>query len=262
MFFAQLRIQRLRGRINHVEWLNAHLPWPVWCILCGSDAATIVRVLAMRVGRSIQFLQIGSNDGVANDPLEKSVKRYAWTGLLVEPMPHLFTRLTANYSGVAGLRFEQVAIGQRNGTAPIYYVDAQPGDPEWVDQFASLDKHVILSHADQVPDVARRIVETRVETVTLPSLVARGGLEKIDLLHVDAEGFDYEILRQVAFDSSWAPKFVIYEQKHLGESDLDKPKALLRSAGYRCINIWPDAFAYRPHRRLNTLRTIARKSSN
>ena len=33
------------------------------------------------------FLEIGANDGVANDPIYPFVSRFGWTGIMVEPLP-------------------------------------------------------------------------------------------------------------------------------------------------------------------------------
>jgi hypothetical protein len=44
-------------------------------------------------------------------------------------MPVLFLQLVANYQGVAGLRFFQVAIGSGEGIMTMYSVDPRPEDP-------------------------------------------------------------------------------------------------------------------------------------
>jgi Methyltransferase FkbM domain len=84
-----------------------------------------------------------------------------------------------------------------------------------------------------------------VNTTTLGSLVDRHGLATIDLLHVDAEGYDFEILKQIDFSASWAPTFIIFEKEHFDRQTYRQATHMLRSAGYRCIDIWPDALAYR-----------------
>jgi len=39
---------------------------------------------------SITFLQIGANDGFIYDPLQKFIKRDNWSGVMLEPQPHVF----------------------------------------------------------------------------------------------------------------------------------------------------------------------------
>ena len=78
----------------------------------------------------------------------------------------------------------------------------------------------------------------------------------IDLLHVDAEGYDFEILKQVDFGASWAPSFIIFEREHFDREMYRQAMHMLRTAGYRCVDVWPDTLAYcrgrppgqRPHR--------------
>lgn len=202
-------------------------------------------VVARRAGRPLAFVQVGSNDGVVHDPLHVVVRAHAWTGVLVEPLPELFERLVANYRDVPGLVFENAAIGQADGSATLFSVASRAGDPYWTDQLASFDRTTLLSHADVLPDLEERIVSVPITALTLPSLVAKHGLSRIDLLHVDVEGYDAEVVRQVDFSASWAPTFIVYERQHLDRTTDRATRRMLRRAGYRCVDIWPDQLAYR-----------------
>ena len=62
------------------------------------------------------FIQIGSNDGLKNDPLRKNILAGNWKGILVEPDYNNFQKLIQNYSGVQGLVFENTGIADRNGS--------------------------------------------------------------------------------------------------------------------------------------------------
>ena len=241
----------LRRRIwARSGWLNRHAPWRLWCAVAASDALTVAWVLATRLGRPLRFLQIGSNDGVLHDPIHQVVRACGWSGVLVEPLPEYFAKLVANYEGVPGLAFENVAIGAEDGTTTMFTVDPRPGDPYWVSMIASFDPDVILAQRDVLRDVDNRLVEVTVETLTLASLVARHHLESVDLLHVDAEGRDHAILEQIDFTAAWAPSFIIFEKEHFDSATFRRTRAMLHDAGYRCVDVWPDEFAYRlaPHR--------------
>src|SRR5450432_1889496 len=57
----------------------------------------------------VSFLQIGSNDGITQDPLREFIVRQPkWRGCFVEPLPHLFAKLKRNYGHVGrnNLRYE------------------------------------------------------------------------------------------------------------------------------------------------------------
>ena len=217
--------------------------------MCAWNARGVVAEIARRSGRPLTFVQVGSCDGKANDPLHEVVRSCAWSGILVEPVPGLFEQLVANYEGAPGLSFFQVAIGAGEGTMTMYSVDPRPKDPDWVMQLTSLDRDVVMSHAYALPELASRIFTVEVESRTVASLIDETGLTKVDLLHIDAEGFDDQIIRDLPFTASWAPQFLIFEKKHLSRSRYLDLKRLLRQAGYKIVNLWPDELAYRrpPH---------------
>lgn len=234
-----------RRRVVRSDWLNRHLPWPLWCEVAAADSLAVAWVIARRAGRPLTFVEIGANDGVSWDPVHPVVKAYGWSGLLVEPIPALYERLLVNYAGVPNLQFENAAIGPRDGTATIYAVDPRPEDKEWVGLLTSFERHTILSHEDILPDVAERIVEVQVNLLTLRTLVSRHNVTSIDLLIVDTEGYDYEILKQIEFSSSWAPSLIIYEREHFDRSTDRAARRLLHNAGYRLAKVRADMLAYR-----------------
>lgn len=245
-----LRLKRralvpIRHRVAKSNRLNMQLPFPVWAAAGAAHTWAVAWVIARRAGRPLTFLQIGSNDGVTNDPIHQVVRACGWTGVLVEPVPQLFERLVSNYEGVPGLAFENAAIGEVDGTSTLYSVEPRPGDPFWVDQVASFDRATVEGHADIIVDVQERIVELSVASLTLPTLVARHGLTSLDLLHVDVEGYDFEVLKQIDFSAAWAPTFIIYEREHFDRETDRAARRLLRGAGYHLVDIWPDQFAYR-----------------
>ncbi len=245
---TDLRRQALAGarrRVARFDLANRYLPWPLWCVLAASNSLTVAWVVGKRAGRPLTFLQVGANDGVIHDPLHAVVRAGGWAGVLVEPVPAMYERLVANYAGVPNLVFENAAIGPANGTTTLYSVESRPGDPYWVELIATFDRATILSHADVLTEVDQRIVEATVPSFTLSTLVARHQLDRIDLLQVDVEGYDYEVLKQIDFSTSWAPTFVVYEREHLDAKTDRAARRLLRSAGYHWVDIWPDGFAYR-----------------
>jgi FkbM family methyltransferase len=242
--FKRRALTAARRRVVKSDWLNRHLPWTLWCAVGAAEGLTVAWVIARRAGRPLNFVQIGANDGVIHDPLHSVVRAYGWSGILVEPLPAMYQRLVANYAGVPGLVFENAAVGTIDGTSTLYSVDPRPGDPYWVELTASFDLATIRSH----PELARveeRIVEVPVASLTLPTLVSRHGLKSIDVLHVDVEGYDFEVLKQIDFSSSWAPTFIIYEREHFDRRTDRAARRLLRAAGYHLIDIWPDQFAFR-----------------
>lgn len=211
----------------------------------GIDAASLIRRIADQAGRPLTFVQIGSNDGSMGDPLHEVVKKRHWRGVLVEPLPHLFAALQANYRGVPGVTFEQSAVGAVDGMAVMYSLVRRPGDPVWAGGLGSFSRETMLEAAAEIPDIAERIEEVEVPVVRLETLLDKHHIATIDLLQIDTEGYDYEILRQVDFSASWAPNYIIYESCHLDPPTLVEAHAMLASAGYKVLEAGYDDFAYR-----------------
>lgn len=241
-----LACQRARRHLRPVPALD-RLPLGLWARLAAPDAAAVVAELGRRVGRAT-FVQVGSHDGVSNDPLFETVRRHRWRGVLVEPMPEPFARLRANYAaalGLDGLAFENAAVGRSEGTIELFVARRADGDPPWVSQLASSDRQVLLRHADELADLDRRVSAVRVPSVRLPTLVARHRLERIDVLHVDAEGADLSVLEQIDLGAAWAPAAIVFEKKHLDPGQYRRTYRAFRRSGYRRVALWPDELWYR-----------------
>jgi FkbM family methyltransferase len=179
-------------------------------------------------------LQIGANDGMAGDPLFSSFSRMRWSGLLVEPVPHLYEALATHYRDRPGVRMERAAVSTHDGEAPLYRLRSVPGKtPQWFDQLASLDREVLLKNRSAIPDIESLLIEERVPTMRLDTLLTRHSVSRIDLLVIDTEGHDYEILRALDF-GRFRPVLLMFEHQHLSANDKAAAVALLATHGYRC----------------------------
>lgn len=180
------------------------------------------------------FLQVGANDGKARDPLRVQIARRRWRGVMVEPVPYVFDRLTARYGSHPRIRLAQVAIADQVGTLPFYHLrQAAPGEKVWKYYHAlgSFRRDVVLKHETLIPDIASRIVETPVACATIDGVWGRSGLGELDLLFIDTEGYDFEILRTVDF-SALRPRLLVYEHIHLSPEDRRAAQELITAKGY------------------------------
>ena len=180
------------------------------------------------------FVQIGTNDGRKHDPIRASVVREQWTGVMVEPVPDVFSRLVANYGGHPRIKLENVAVAATSGEAPFYYVpQAAPGEqlPSWYDELGSFNKEVVLKHRDRIPRLEERLSCMTVPCVTFDELCRRNGIAAVDLLHTDTEGYDFEIIKTVDLQRT-RPLLLIYEHKHFDAATREACRERLRSADY------------------------------
>lgn len=213
------------------------------------------------------FVQIGANDGSQQDPLRFVRERYSWSGLMVEPVPYVFARLKANWGHVPQLVLDNVAVADRDGVLPFYH-PAQAADtanlPSWYDGLGSFSKENVLKHADLIPDIAQRIVATDVPCLTLASLCCKHAITRIDVLHIDAEGYDARIVRQLDF-AQLRPRLIIYEHFHQADSERTALRGLLEDHGYGWLEEYLDTWCLdlRPPldaALLNTWRRLPRRT--
>lgn len=188
------------------------------------------------------FIQVGAFDGMTNDPLREMVLEHGWTGILVEPQREAFRQLERNYRNQPGIVLRNVAVADVSGPRPLYTL--RPGDalPSWARQLASFRREVILQHRDVIPDIADRIETETVECLTFEDLLAPMRPSRIDLLQVDAEGYDFEILK-LFHGAGLRAQIIGFEHTHLSRPERDACVEHLISLGYRVALDGPDAVA-------------------
>ena len=115
-----------------------------------------------------------------------------------------------------------------------------PGLPAWYDQLGSFDRNHIVKHFGT--KIEPYIIESQVRACTLSEVLQRNHIDQIHLLHVDTEGYDYEVLKQLDF-SKHKPCIIYIEHAHLGMPDKLNMLALLHGHGYSVCDCGMDFFA-------------------
>ena len=227
---------------------------------------TVLEALSNTV-HPVRFVQVGSNDGEHDDPLRPLILADGWTGVMVEPVPYVFERLRRNYRGRPGIQLVNAAIGDHDGDAEFFAVTESDGPlPQWYDQLGSWSLEHIMKHSEYIPGLADRIVTLTVPSLTFESLCRRHGIGAIDVIHIDAEGYDHEIIKGIDLVGH-RPTLVMYEYKHLPPDDLTACRRLLGDAGYELLDVGWDTLAARrdavaaPWTRLGRAWRLARHQS-
>lgn len=164
--------------------------------------------------------------------------------------------------------FHYIDLTNRSGTHGSATADARcirgvfgANDPSWVSQLSSLSRAHVLKHAnifsnrsddcarcatrlgktDELgPDCMRNVVRRNMlaTNVTCACLGAALASEpRVQLLVVDAEGFDEQVLLQYPFATErLRPAAVVYESSHLTKPSIHRTAAWLRAMGYRCVS--------------------------
>lgn len=192
------------------------------------------------------FVQIGSDDGVTGDPIHSHVVQNSWKGVVVEPMPSNFARLVETYRSQRGVIPVEAAISTVAEHQPFYCIDSEAsGLPGWANQIGSFDRDHVLKHGVLIPNIEVMLVEKSLECITLSQLIDRYQIERIDLLHTDVEGFDFEVIRQLDF-ARFQPTIILYEDFHLSDAARNDCRELLLAHGYKLEDGKKDCIAYQP----------------
>lgn len=154
------------------------------------------------------FVEVGAFDPVLLSQTYL-LEQNGWSGVLVEPLPHLATRLRS--ARPRSKVFEcAVSSPAHAGTAVMHRGEN--------DSLASLDAD---AGGEQIT----------VQTRTLDQILQEAGLPQIDFLSMDVEGFEMEVF--AGFDlRRWQPSLVLLED-HV--HDLRKHQHMLAN-GYQLVN--------------------------
>jgi FkbM family methyltransferase len=194
---------------------------------------------------SVTFVQIGAFDGVEADPIRSLIlDSDRWHGVLVEPQPDAFEQLCQNYLGrESRLQLLNLAISDRSGEETLFCIPeakrALAGLPVWVGGIASFDAehlHRHLPHAE--------LVSYRVKTATFDEVADRLPGGHVDVVIIDVEGHERPILESIDLDRHQV-KFIMYEHKHLSESDRSAVESRLQAFGFSVKRFGWDTVAYR-----------------
>jgi FkbM family methyltransferase len=199
--------------------------------------------------KSFTIIQIGAYVGdSSNDPLASFLKatlsgnaRPDAKVILVEPVREYFEKLKENYRDLSGVRFENVAIAEQEGNRDFYRIMIDPtrfGLTEDLLQLGSLRSdrmtklwdHHMKEKKLQKFYLEHRIVE-KVHCITFKQLLEKHQISEVDFLQIDAEGYDFEILKSIDF-SITRPLFVNYERVLLQDSE-EECRQMMRKSGYR-----------------------------
>lgn len=183
----------------------------------------------------LTFVQIGANDGKANDPLYEFIvlNHKRLTGVCVEPLKDFYEKLKGNYANFPGIIPVNLAIHNSEKEIELYRVDpAKLSDlPSWAGGMGSfdLDFHKLSGTPSDC------IITERVKCISLAELLQQHQIAEFDLLQIDTEGYDSEIIYNIDY-SSISPLIIRFEHGVSGgvmtETELTSLIRFLQDHGY------------------------------
>lgn len=204
-------------------------------------------------GGQVNFIQIGANDGLRNDPLRPLIVEHDWHGVLIEPLPTVFPLLERNYAYLErpGLVFLNAAVTAAAGDDLTFwsftpdFLASLPLEQQ-LDYLrkASFERDHVAGFLPAGVDPDAVLQATRVPGVTLAQVVASSlPRHPLHLLVIDAEGYEAALIPAIDF-SVVTPEAVFFESEHLG-ADRATVFGHLEQAGYRIAQVGLDSLATR-----------------
>lgn len=159
------------------------------------------------------FIDVGANEPIARSQtwlLEKN----GWEGILIEPLPHLATRLRE----------------QRKRSQVYQVVCGAPGHPETV-EFHEAAAHAHSGLVKYAVDADDKYIQVhRIKMMTLDEIIEQSKCPAIDFVSIDVEGTEFDVLR--GFDVTRHRPSLLLLEDHLFNL---KCHCLLRASGYRLV---------------------------
>jgi len=201
--------------------------------------------------RKVNFVQIGANDGLRNDPIREFIIRDCWKGILIEPLPIAFNLLINNYSYIHNpdLIFVNAAVSSIDQENLTFYSFKEKyltklSFEEKMDMLRKasfIRKHVEAFIGDKDPDDV--IQEIEVPCLKFNSLLKQywGNKKVLDLLVIDAEGYEPDIIKSIDY-TDIRPSVIFFESHHLGV-EKERLFHFLEKKGYSLKEIGGDTVA-------------------
>ena len=203
----------------------------------------------LAVNKTLTFLQIGANDGVMNDPIyqfnmdNKSVV----SGFVLEPLPDIYVKLVKNYQSCPYIKPFNLAIHATESQMVLHRVKPEYATelPSFARGIASFDE-THWEKTNLVPN-AHYIEQVKVKCVSFADFIKSNAIDKLDLLLLDTEGYDFQILMSIDF-THIKPRMIRFEHgvrnKVMSPENFMAVCSHLNSFGYQIIAESYDATAY------------------
>lgn len=168
------------------------------------------------------FVEIGAHDGVSFNNTAFFERELGWRGVCVEPIPEVYEALVRNRSAICVRACVAGQSGTRSFLRVRGYAEMLSG---MVDAY---DPRHVARISSEVEEAGGSTEVIEVEAVRLDELLARHGIDSLDLLCIDVEGAEIEVLG--SFDlRKMRPGVVCIENNYLDRAIW----RLMRRAGYR-----------------------------
>lgn len=179
-----------------------------------------------------KLVQIGANDGVRFDILRSFLIEFNTNALLVEPIPEYFEKLKNNYKDKKNIVFENSAISINGEHNIMYKVNEKfyKFYSEHIYGISSFNKNHLIKHGVH----NKHIITTKINTINIEELLKKHNFLDLDLLYIDAEGYDGEIILELMKKVNIKP-LIIFEYIHIDYVIFEEVIQILDQKNYKII---------------------------
>lgn len=202
-----------------------------------------------------RFVQVGANDGRLADPIRGYIETGRWHGLMIEPHPAYFADLAGLHGKRPCVALANCAVSDAEGEMELFHLSETRRDayPPWARGCASLRRERLIEvlagqcSDGEAADVGEDIDSVRVPVRRLDALLAEHGLDALDILVVDVEGFEINVLKSLDL-STLDLRACMVECNGSDAPREAEIAAMLRAAGLVTFRLRDDLFAVHPDR--------------
>jgi FkbM family methyltransferase len=168
---------------------------------------------------------------------------------MLEPQPSVYKNfLSKLHKKTPGVHAINAALSDRDGEQTMYKIAFS--ELRWATGLTSFRKEALekaidsghvgrlaARYGEQLP--SRRedyIGQEKIVSISADTLIKKYHLKQIDWVQIDAEGFDFEIIKLLKIDQTH-PRVIVYEKSHLSHEDQAACIRLLEVNGYAVTNI-------------------------
>lgn len=169
---------------------------------------------------AVHFIQIGANNGITVDPVNKLIKSNPnWIGILFEPGHQAFNELVKTYEGYDDLVLLNMAVSDIDGITTLYCGETTP--------HFTLDKMKATHMFNVVPR------EVEVAVISPKTIIEEFGITHLDLLQIDTEGRDFTIIKSF-LENGLLPDVIRFEYVNLNYENTNGEEVIsyLSNFGY------------------------------
>lgn len=162
------------------------------------------------------FIEAGANDGFSQSNTYYFEKIKGWSGVLIEPVPHLYQKCVRERSKSLVFNCALVSQDYENTHVSMIYSNLM-SLVRGAQQSDSADFEHARKGARIQQDIGD-VYEFRINARTLTSILDEVKEQDIDLLSLDVEGYELNVLKGLNLNK-YCPKFILIESWQQGEID-------------------------------------------